>query len=151
MKKVFFVVTVVIGVALVAMMLNKPAPKEHFDAMIGVAQHVVDQEVTSDNVKRTIAQMGAEKLKEFGIEGIDAATLEKLGADVDLEEVTELGRDMMMNTAGYYLQSHMTVDDYYVATVGFLNYQGYNIPVTLGVMGKVYILVDEEQVRRMVR
>jgi hypothetical protein len=51
--------------------LNKPAPKEHFDAMIGVAQHVVDQ--------------------------------------------------------------------------------GYNIPVTLGVMGKVYILVGEEQVRRMVR
>jgi hypothetical protein len=29
--------------------------------------------------------------------------------------------------------------------------QGYNIPVTLGVMGKVYILVGEEQVRRMVR
>ena len=64
--------TVVIGVALVAMMLNKPAPKEHFDAMIGVAQHVVDQEVTSDNVKRTIAQMGAEKLKSVAIQVIAA-------------------------------------------------------------------------------
>ena len=36
---------------------------------------VVDQEVTSDNVKKTMAQMGAEKLAELGIEGIDEATL----------------------------------------------------------------------------
>ena len=53
--------------------------------------------------------------------------------------------------AGFYLQSHMRVDDYYVATVGMLNYKGVNLPVTLGILGKVYVLVDEEQVKRMVR
>ena len=37
--------------------------------MIGLAQSVVDQELTSDNVKRSIAQMGAEKLSELGIMG----------------------------------------------------------------------------------
>ena len=151
MKKLFIFVTILIGVALVVMTQTKPTPKEHFDAMMGVAQNVVNQEVTSGNVKSAIAQMGAEKLKEFGIDGVDAATLEKLGADVDLEEVTELGKDMVMNTAGYYLQSHMQVDDYYVATVGFLNYQGVNLPVTLGLLGKVYIMVGEDQIRHMVR
>lgn len=151
MKRVFIVVTIVLGVTLVAMMLTKPEPKEHYDAMIGLAQNVVDQELTSDNVKKTMAQMGAEKLSELGIEGVDAATLEKLGADVDLTEVTELDKGLVMNTAGYYLQSHMKVDDYYVVTIGMLNYQGVNLPVTLGIMGNVKMLVDEGQVKRMLR
>ena len=132
MKKAFIVVTFVLGVALVAMLLTKPEPKEHYDAMIGLAQNVVDQEMTS-------------------IEGVDAATLEKLGADVDLTEVTELGKDMAMNTAGFYLQSHMKVHDYHVATIGMLNYKGTNLPVTIGVMGKVFVLVDEGQARQMLR
>ena len=151
MKKLFIIVTFVLGLALVAMVLTKPEPKEHYDAMIGLAKNVVDQEVTSNNVKKTMAQMGAEKLAELGIEGVDAATLEKLGADVDLTEVTELGKDMAMNTAGFYLQSHMKVNDYHVVTIGLLNYEGTNLPVTLGIMGKVFVLVDEEQVKRLLR
>ena len=102
-------------------------------------------------IGQQLAQMGAEKLSELGIEGVDAATLEKLGADVDLTEVTDLGKDVVMNTAGFYLQSHMRVDDYYVATVGKLNYKGVNLPMTVGLMGKVFILVDEEQVKRMLK
>ena len=151
MKKLFIVVTFVLGVALVAMILTKPEPKEHYDAMIGLAQNVVDQEVTSNNVKKTMAQMGAPKLAELGIEGVDEATLEQLGADVDLTEVTQLGKDMAMNTAGFYLQSHMKVHDYHVATIGLLNYDGTNLPVTIGIMGKVFMLIDEEQVKRMLR
>jgi hypothetical protein len=87
----------------------------------------------------------------LGIEGVDAATLEQLGTDVDLTEVTELGKDMAMNTAGFYLQSHMTVDDYHVATIGLLNYDDTNLPVTIGIMGKVFVLIDEEQVKRLLR
>lgn len=151
MKKVFIVMTFVLGAALVAMMLTKPEPKEHYDAMIGLAQNVVDQEMTSNNVKKTIAQMGAEKLEELGIKGIDAAKLERLGADVDLTELTELGKDMAMNTAGFYLQSHMTVHDYHVVTMGVLNYRGTNLPVTIGVMGKVFVLIDEEQAKHLLK
>ena len=151
MKRLFIVVTVVLGVALVAMWMTKPEPKEHYDAMMEVAQNVVEQEMTSDNVKKKVAQMGAEKLSELGIEGVDAATLEKLGADVDLTEVTELGKGLVTNMAGFYLQSNMKVDDYYVVTVGMLNYRGVNLPVTVGLMGKVFILVDEEQVKRMLK
>ena len=148
MKKGFIIVTMLLGVTVVAMLLTKPEPKEHYDAMIGLAQSVVDQELTSDNVK---SQMGAEKLSELGIDGVDAETLEKLGADVDLTEVTDLGKDMAMNTAGFYLQSHMKVDDYYVATVGMLNYRGTNLPVTLGIMGQVFVLVDKEQVKHLLK
>lgn len=151
MKKGFIIVTFVLGVALVAMVLTKPEPKEHYDAMIVLAQNVVDQELTSNNVKKTMAQMGADKLTELGIEGVDAATLEKLGADVDLTEVTELGKGLAMNTAGFYLQSHMKVNDYHVVTIGLLNYEGTNLPVTIGIMGKVFVLIDEEQVKRMLR
>ena len=151
MKKLFIIVTFVLGLALVAMVLTKPEPKEHYDAMIGLAQNVVDQEVTSDNVKKTMAQMGAEKLAELGIEGIDEATLEQLGTDIDLTEVTELGKGLAMNTAGFYLQSHMKVNDYHVVTIGLLNYEGTNLPVTIGIMGKVFVLIDEEHVKRMLR
>jgi hypothetical protein len=149
MKKVFIIVTFLLGVTLVAMLLTKPEPKKHYDAMIGLAQNVVDQEVTSNNVKKNMAQMGAKKLAELGIEGVDEEALEQLGADVDLTEVTELGKDLAMNTAGFYLQSHMKVNDYHVVTIGLLNYEGTNLPVTIGVMGKVFVLVDEEHVKRM--
>ena len=149
MKKGFIIVTFLLGVTLVAMLLTKPEPKKHYDAMIGLAQNVVDQEVTSNNVKKNMAQMGAKKLAELGIEGVDEEALEQLGADVDLTEVTELGKDLAMNTAGFYLQSHMKVNDYHVVTIGLLNYEGTNLPVTIGIMGKVFVLIDEEHVKRM--
>jgi regulatory protein YycI of two-component signal transduction system YycFG len=151
MKKVFIVVTLLLGITLVAMLLTKPEPQAHYDAVVGLAQSVVDQEMNSDNVKKKIAQVGADKLAELGIEGVDAETLEKLGADVDLSKVTELGKDVAMNTAGFYLQSHLTVNDYYVVTVGLLNHRGKTLPVTLGIMGKVVLLVNEEQVKQMVK
>ena len=151
MKKVFIIVTFLLGVTLVAMLLTKPEPKKHYDAMIGLAQNVVDQEVTSNNVKKNMAQMGAKKLAELGIEGVDEEALEQLGADVDLTEVTELGKDLAMYMAGFYLQSHMKVNDYHVVTIGLLNYEGTNLPVTIGIMGKVFVLIDEEQVKRMLR
>ena len=151
MKRIFIVVTILLAVTLVAMMETKPEPKAHYDAAAKLVQSVIDQEMTSDNVKKKIAQVGAEKLSELGIEGIDAETLEKLGAEVDLAEVTELGKDVAMNTAGYYLQSHLTVNDYYVVTVGMLTYNGTNLPVTIGIMGNVYVLIDEDQLKHMMR
>ena len=131
------------------MLLTKPEPQAHYDAVVKLVQSVVDQEMTSDNVKKKMAQVGAEKLSELGIEGVDAEMLEKLGADVDLTEVTDLGKDVAKNTASYYLQSHLTVNDYYVVTVGILNYNGTNLPVTIGIMGKIFVLVDEEQVKHL--
>lgn len=151
MKKLFIFVTLLLAVTLVAMMLTKPEPKAHYDAVVGLAQNVVDQEMSSDNVKKKIAQVGADKLAELGIEGVDAATLEKLGADVDLTKVTDIGKDVVMNTAGFYLQSHLTVDDYFVVTVGMLNHRGKNLPVTLGILGKVVLLIDEQQVIQLVK
>ena len=138
-----------LGILLVAMLLTKPEPQAHYDAVVKLVQSVVDQEMTSDNVKKKMAQVGAEKLSELGIEGVDAEMLEKLGADVDLTEVTDLGKDVAKNTASYYLLSHLTVNDYYVVTVGILNYNGTNLPVTIGIMGKIFVLVDEEQVKHL--
>jgi hypothetical protein len=67
MKKLFIIVIFVLGVALVAMLLTKPEPKEHYDAMIGLAQNVVDQEMTSNNVKKTMAQMGAKNWQSWAL------------------------------------------------------------------------------------
>ena len=44
MKKVFIVVTMVLAVTVVAMLLTKPEAKEHYDAVVGLTQNVVDQE-----------------------------------------------------------------------------------------------------------
>ena len=124
MKNIFIVVTFILGVTLAAMMLTKPEAKEHYDAVVGLTQNVVNEE---------------------------AKDLEKLAESVDLSEVAQLGKDLAMNTAGFYLQSHLKVEDYTFVTIGMLNYDGMNIPVTLGILGKVYRLVDEDQVRRFIR
>ena len=111
MKKVFVVVTFVLAATLVAMLLTKPQPQAHYDAVVALTQNVVDQE---------------------------AQGLEQLANSVDLPEVAQYGKDLAMNTAGFYLQSHLQVEDYY-------------IPVTLGILGSVHRLVDEEQVSRLLR
>ena len=151
MKHAFIIVTLLLGVVLVVMIFTKPDEQKHYEAVTELVQTVVEQEMSEDNLTERLAKAGAEKLADLGIEGVDAATLEKLGADVDLTEVTELGKDMAMNTAGFYLQSHMKVNDYHVVTIGLLNYKGTNLPVTIGAMGKVFVLVDDEQVKRLLR
>ena len=120
MKKVFVVVTFVLAATLVAMLLTKPQPQAHYDAVVALTQNVVDQE---------------------------AQGLEQLANSVDLPEVAQYGKDLAMNTAGFYLQSHLQVEDYYVVNVGLVMY----IPVTLGILGSVHRLVDEEQVSRLLR
>ena len=151
MKNVFIVMTLLLVVLLVAMGLKKPEPQEHFKAAMGLVQDMVDQEMTSDNVKKVLAQEGARKLEEWGISGVDAETLEKMGADVDLTGVTEVGKDVATMTVGAYLRSHFTVSDYYVVTVGMLDYKDTDLPVTVGILGKVFILVDKDQVRQLLR
>ena len=37
MKKVFIVVTLLLGITLVAMLLTKPEPQAHYDAVVGLA------------------------------------------------------------------------------------------------------------------
>ena len=111
MKKVFIVVTMVLAVTVVAMLLTKPEAKEHYDAVVGLTQNVVDQEA----------------------QGL------------------QFGKDLAMNTAGFYLQSHMKVEDYFVVNVGMVNYKGMDIPITVGILGSVHRLVDEEQVRHLLR
>ena len=124
MKKVFVVVTFVLAATLVAMLLTKPQPQAHYDAVVALTQNVVDQETQG---------------------------LEQLANSVDLPEVAQYGKDLAMNTAGFYLQSHLQVEDYYVVNVGLVKYNGMHIPVTLGILGSVYRLVDEEQVSRLLR
>jgi hypothetical protein len=151
MKNVFIVTTFLLGALLVAMGLTKPEPQEHFKAAMGLAQNIVNQEMTSDNVKKAVARAGAEKLAEWGIRDVDAETLEKMGADLDLTGATEAGKDMAMMTVGYYLRSHFSVSDYYVVTVGLLNYKDTNLPMTVGILGKVFVLVDEDQIQQLLR
>ena len=124
MKKVFIVVTFLLAVTLVAMLLTKPERKEHYDVVVGLTQNVVDQKTQG---------------------------LERLAESVDLPEVAQIGKDMAMTTAGFYLQSHLKVEDYFVVNVGMVNYKGMDIPITMGILGTVHRLVDEEQVRHLLR
>ena len=151
MKKVFIIVTLLLGIAVVALLLTKPEPEKHYQAVRELAQCVMDQELTSDNVKSKIAKVGAEKLADLGIEGVDADMLEGLAADVDLTEVTEVGKSMAMTSAEMYLRSHFSVDDYVVVNVGMVNFRGRNLPITVGAFGKVFVLADEEQVKHILK
>lgn len=73
-------------------------------------------------------------------------------ADIPLpQEFVSTGTDMAMGAAGAFLQSNMEVGDYFFLSVGFVNYHGQSVPVTVGAFGNVYVLVDEEDVKHMIR
>ena len=61
MKKVFIVVTLLLGITLVAMLLTKPEPQAHYDAVVGLAQSVVDQEMNSGDVKGLVPDIISRK------------------------------------------------------------------------------------------
>lgn len=48
-----------------------------------------------------------------------------------------------------YLRSRMRVDDYVIASVAMMRHQGGMYPVAVGIFGKVYVLVGEDQVRQL--
>jgi len=67
------------------------------------------------------------------------------------DELVAAGTDMAMNAAGSFLLSSMQVDDYLVLNVGTISFHGQTLPITIGAFGKVFVLADEEDVRRIVR
>jgi hypothetical protein len=72
-------------------------------------------------------------------------------ADVQLpQELVSAGTEMAMGAAGDFLQSNMEVSDYFFLSVGFVNFRGQSVPVTVGAFGNVYVLVDEEDVKRII-
>ena len=150
MKKAFIIVTLLLGIVIMAMILTKPLPEAHYEATRRLAQSVVEHEVNSENVKNKVAQVGSEKLADLGSEGVDAETLEKLGADIDLTAMTEVGREMAMNTANIFLQSNLSVNDYLVVNIGMVNFRGRSLPLTFGAFGKVFVLANEDQVKNIV-
>ena len=104
------------------MALTKPEPWEHQAAVRELAIRVASQE--------------AAKLQ----------LPEELPA-----EYVKLGEDMVMDAAGSFVQSNVQVDDYGVLSVGMVSFRGQTIPVTVGTFGKVFVLVDEEDVKRVIR
>lgn len=48
-----------------------------------------------------------------------------------------------------YLQTHMEVKDYIFVNVGMLNYHGNTYPITIGTLGEVYVLINEEYARKI--
>ena len=48
-----------------------------------------------------------------------------------------------------YLQTHLEVKDYFVVNVGLLTHHGNTYPITIGTLGKVHVLIDEAQARKV--
>ena len=159
MKHAFIIVTLLLGVVLVVMIFTKPDEQKHYEAVTGLVQTVVEQEMSEDNLTERLAKAGAEKLADLGIEGVDEKMLADLGAEglaelgeaVNLNGIKETGEAVAVGTAQMYLRSHMTVNDYIVANVGWIDINGRTLPITIGVFGKVIMLVDESEVRQLIR
>jgi hypothetical protein len=70
---------------------------------------------------------------------------------VNLTGIKETGKTMAVGTAQMYLRSHMTVNDYTVVNVGWIDINGRTLPITIGAFGKVMVLVDESEARQLIR
>ena len=100
--------------------------------------------------------LSEEDLKNLGVDEEDltrlgAQGLAKIGEDMDLTEVKEVGTQMAMGAADMYLRSHMTVDNYVAVNIGWVTFHGHTLPITIGAFGKVFILADENQVRQLIK
>jgi hypothetical protein len=67
------------------------------------------------------------------------------------DEVVNIGSETAMGAANMYLLSNLMVNDYFFVNVGTVNHHGTAYPVTVGVFNKVFLLVDEEQVRQAIK
>lgn len=121
-KKIFVFLTFVVIIMLVAMALTKPEAWEHYGEVRSMAMKVASQEAA------------------------------KLQLPVELpEEYAKVGEEVVMDAAGSFIQNNMTVDDYGVLSVGVVNFRGQSLPITVGAFGKVFVLVDEEDIRRAIK
>ena len=125
-KKIFVFLTFVVIIVLVVMALTKPEPWEHQAAVRELAMRVVSQGMAD-------VRMPVQLPEEYA----------KIG--------TEIATDIAMDAAGNFLQTNMQVDDYLVVSVGWVNYHGQNLPVTVGTFGRVFVLVDEEDVKNVIK
>ena len=67
------------------------------------------------------------------------------------DEVVNFGSETAMGAANMYLLSNLMVNDYFFVNVGTVNHHGTAYPVTIGAFNKVFLLVDEEQVKQVIR
>ena len=67
------------------------------------------------------------------------------------EEVVNLGTQTAMGVANTYLRTNLMVNDYFFLNVGTVNRHGTAYPITIGAFNKVFLLVDEEQVRQAIK
>jgi hypothetical protein len=67
------------------------------------------------------------------------------------EEIVNIGSETAMGVANMYLLSNLMVNDYFFINVGTVNHHGTAYPVTICAFNKVFLLVDEEQVKQVIR
>jgi hypothetical protein len=121
-KKIFVFLTLAVIITLVAMALTKPEAWQHYGEVRSLAMKVASQEAAK-------MQLPAELPEEYA----------------------KVGEEVVMDAAGSFIQSNMQVDDYVVLSVGIVNFRGQSLPITIGAFGKVFVLVDEEDIRRAIK
>ena len=56
---------------------------------------------------------------------------------------------LAMDAVDPFLRQNFEVNDYMFVTVGTMRYRGMQVPVSVGVLGKVHILVDEDKLNHI--
>ena len=65
-------------------------------------------------------------------------------------EYAALGTMVALNMIDEYLQRNLIIREHTFYTSGVLVYKEWFIPVSIGVMGKVYLTVDEDDLKRVI-
>ncbi|UKK50855.1 hypothetical protein L6472_12720 [Prevotella sp. E13-17] len=125
MKRVV-VLIVLFAVALLAVLpFTKPSNLEHEAAVRSIAMKVANQKLADVPLPDAVAEAAP-------------------------ETVSALGSVMAMQALDAFMRQHFKVRDYVFVTVGTVNYHGMNVPVTVGALGKVYLLTDEAKIQRII-
>lgn len=125
MKKVFVLLVVVFVALLVVTPFTKPSELEHYAAVRTVAMKVAAQKMASMPVPDALA-------------------------DVASDEHTSLGSTMAQSAIDGVMRQSFEVNDYVFASVGTVHYHGMNVPITIGILGKVHLLADESKIQSII-
>ena len=87
----------------------------------------------------------------YAVKGLALKTVDhELTSNPVTAEYAALGTMVALNMIDEYLQRNLIIREHTFYTSGVLVYKEWFIPVSIGVMGHVYLTVDEDDLKRVI-
>ena len=142
MKRVVVLFLMFVIALLVIMTFTKPNELDHYVTVRVVAMKVASQKLAAVPVADAVADQLPEELRE----NLSDDMLDSLS-----DMAVDMGTNAAVSTFDNFMRQNFEIHDYKVVNVGMVKYHGMNVPITIGLFGKVKLLVDEAKIQSILQ